>query len=68
MFFQRKCRLPKKLPVFKKKSINNEFVLNEIEQPNVKTIDQTEIPEAEDKKGIKRNRIKKSVSEAQENN
>ena len=63
MFFQRKCRLPKKLPVFKKKSINNE-----IEQPNVKTIDQTEIPEAEDKKGIKRNRIKKSVSEAQENN
>lgn len=62
MFYQKKCRLPKKMPVFMKQiDTEEENKLNIIISPDDKV-------ETTNKKVTKRGKNKKSVSENKQNN
>lgn len=70
MFYQKKCRLPKKMPIFIKKTIKNKGIeTKEEKKPRIITII---IPEEKvedtNKKVTKRGKNKKSVSENTQNN
>ena len=70
MFYQKKCRLPKKMPIFIKQTIKNKGIeTKEEKKPRIITII---IPEEKvddtNKKVTKRGKNKKSVSENTQNN